>query len=90
MIVWAAILILGFVFYFHLKKGSSNSFKPTNQTLRSLVIAFIIVNLVVMILFNDVPHTPLTYFVLGAGTMAVIGIVVEIMLAYTKKHGKNT
>lgn len=90
MIVWAAILILGFVFYFHLKKRFSTRCKPTNQTLRSLAIAFIIVNLMVMILFNDAPLKPLTYLVLGAGTMAVIGIVVEIMLAYTKKHGKNT
>lgn len=90
MIVWAAILILGFVFYFHLKKGSSTRCKPTNQTLRSLAIPFIIVNLMVMILFNDALPTPLTYFVFGAGTMAVIGIVVEVMLAYTKKHGKNT
>lgn len=88
MIIWAILLLLGFVFYFNLKKESSSGRKQSSQTIRSIALILLIVNLLVMILFNESSPTRLTYFVLGLGTMAVIGIVIEVISAHKQKRDK--
>ncbi|GEK58178.1 hypothetical protein CHL76_08460 [Marinococcus halophilus] len=85
MIVWAILLLGGLLCYFYLKRESSAGHRPISRTIRSLAMAFLVMNLMAMIFFNGRPITPVTYFMLGVGTMAVIGIVVETVLAQTQK-----